>query len=175
MGPKGADGSSGSDGTKGEKGQQGSVGTGVKGQKGEEGSGGGGGGSGIQKLPTNFLDMVSPSYHSSGNIYESGASARPVTIPAHGSIYWAVDAQWISGSPGVYLWIWLSNTQYNAASNDNILETAAFTNATPSTPPGFWRAQKFASPGIPNTLTEAAGWPEGGQNGYPAFDTSSLL
>ena len=175
VGPKGADGSSGSDGTKGEKGQQGSVGTGVKGQKGEEGSGGGGGGSGIQKLPTNFLDMVSPSYHSSGNIYESGVSVRPVTIPAHGSIFWAVDAQWLSGSPGVYLWIWLSNTQYNSSSNDNILETGAITGAVPSTPPGFWRAQKFANPGIPNTLTEAAGWPEGGQNGYPAFDTSSLL
>ena len=119
--------------------------------------------------------MVSPSYHSSGNIYESGSSVRPVTTPAHGSIFWAVDAQWISGSPGVYLWIWLSNTQYDASSNDNILETAAFTGAVPSTPPGFWRAQKFSNPGIPNSLTEAAGWPEGGQNGYPAFDPSSLL
>ena len=191
VGPKGADGSNGSNGAKGQQGEVGPKGAdgsngskGAKGQQGEVGpkgepgvgGGGGGGGSGIQKLPTNFLDMVSPSYHSSGNIYESGASVRPVTIPAHGSIYWAVDAQWISGSPGVYLWIWLSNTQYNATSNDNILENALFVpGSVPSTPPGFWRAQKFANPGIPNTLTEAAGWPEGGQNGYPAYDPSSLL
>ena len=189
VGPKGADGSNGSNGAKGQQGEVGPKGAdgsngsnGAKGQQGEVGpkgepgvSGGGGGGSGIQKLPTNFLDMVSPSYHSSGNIYESGVSVRPVTIPAHGSIFWAVDAQWLSGSPGVYLWIWLSNTQYNSSSNDNILETAAITGAVPSTPPGFWRAQKFANPGIPNTLTEAAGWPEGGANGYPAFDPSSLL
>ena len=89
-------------------------------------------------------------------------------MPASGTVYWAVDAQ--SASPGAYLWMWLENTAWNASSVGNIIQ---FAGQDATTPPGFWRIQRF-SPGNPSSLTEAAGWPEGGTGDYPAYPSDSL-
>ena len=175
-GPKGEIGLTGSTGLKGQKGEFGPGGSnGVDGVKGEQGVKGQKGAAAdnstveaIAKLPTNFLDFADANYYD-GSIWSNRARVRDVTLPSDGSVYWAVDAQ--TDSPGAYLWIWISNKSWNETSNGNIIQ---FTGQTPSVGPGFWRTNKFV-PGIPTTLTESAGWPEGGQNGYPAYPGSSNM
>ena len=70
-------------------------------------------------------------------IRDSGTS---VTIPQDKDIFIAIDKDYTP-----YLWVYIRNRSYNAASNDNILETAWLTGASPTTPPGLWKITPLGS------------------------------
>ena len=83
--------------------------------------------------------MVSLQYHSaSGTLYNNGQSTGIyVTIPADRETYVAIDSNYTP-----YLWIYVRNRNYNASSNNLLLESFI----TPVEPPGVWKI-------VPLTMT----------------------
>ena len=69
-------------------------------------------------------------------------------LPETGSVYWTYDS--LPGSstdgPTTYLFMYIRNPNYNAATNDAMLLASPSGSNEPSQPPGYWSGQIFGTP-----------------------------
>ena len=72
-------------------------------------------------------------------------SSGSTNQPATGTVFWTYDNLPASGKtgPGMFLFMYVRNSNYNSATNDAMLQANPSGAAEPSQPPGYWRSQPF--------------------------------